>query len=97
MLTRLPPSFYAGRGEGLTRGTRDGRGRVDDGHAGEVVRATGLAAAPVSATLALLELKGIARDAGGMQYARVLEAPAACAPRTGAGAPAPQPTEGETP
>ena len=66
-------------------------------HVDEVVRATGLAAAQVSATLALLELKGLVRDAGGMQYVRVREAPAAYDPRAGAGASAPQPTEGETP
>lgn len=68
---------------------------MDDGHAGEVVRATGLAAAQVSATLALPEPTGLVLDAGGMQCVR--EAPAACGPRAGAGAPAPQPTEGETP
>lgn len=67
-------------------------------HVDEVVRATGLAAASVSATLALLELKGLVRDAGGMQYVRVREAPAVYDTRAGAGAPpAPPPTEGEPP
>ena len=42
-------------------------------HVDEVVRASGLAAAQVSATLALLELKGQVRDLGGMQYVRVRE------------------------
>ncbi len=42
-------------------------------HVDEVVRDTGLAAARVSATLALLELKGQVRDLGGMQYVRVRE------------------------
>ena len=67
-------------------------------HVDEVVRATGLAAARVSATLALLELKGLVRDAGGMQYVRVREAPAVYDTRAEAGAPpAPPPTEGEPP
>lgn len=42
-------------------------------HIDEVARATGLAAATVSGTLALLELKGLVRNVGGMQYARVRE------------------------
>ena len=42
-------------------------------HIDEVVRASGLAAATVSGTLALLELKGLVRDLGGMQYVRVRE------------------------
>ena len=42
-------------------------------HVDEIVRNTGLAAAKVSATLALLELKGLVRDVGGMQYVRVRE------------------------
>ena len=42
-------------------------------HVDEVVRDSGLAAARVSATLALLELKGQVRDLGGMQYVRVRE------------------------
>lgn len=45
-------------------------------HVDEVVRASGLAAATVAATLALLELKGLVRDVGGMQYVRVREEPA---------------------
>jgi len=42
-------------------------------HIDDVVRASGLAAATVSGTLALLELKGLVRDLGGMQYVRVRE------------------------
>ena len=42
-------------------------------HVDEIVRNTGLAAARVSATLALLELKGLVRNVGGMQYVRVRE------------------------
>lgn len=42
-------------------------------HIDEVVRSSGLAAAQVSATLALLELKGLVRNVGGMQYARIRE------------------------
>jgi DNA processing protein len=42
-------------------------------HIDEVVRASGLAASVVSGTLALLELKGLARDVGGMQYVRLRE------------------------
>lgn len=42
-------------------------------HIDEVVRASGLAAATVSGTLAMLELKGLVRDLGGMQYVRVRE------------------------
>lgn len=45
----------------------------DPRHIDEVVRSTGLAAATVSGTLALLELKGLVRNVGGMQYARVRE------------------------
>jgi DNA processing protein len=45
-------------------------------HVDEVARAAGLAAATVSATLAMLELKGLVRDLGGMQYVRVREDPA---------------------
>lgn len=45
-------------------------------HVDEVARSSGLAAATVSATLALLELKGLVRDLGGMQYVRVREEPA---------------------
>ncbi len=42
-------------------------------HVDEIVRESGLAAATVSATLALLELKGLVRNMGGMQYVRVRE------------------------
>ena len=42
-------------------------------HVDEIVRQSGLAAASVSATLALLELKGLVREVGGMQYVRVRE------------------------
>jgi DNA processing protein len=45
----------------------------DPRHIDDVVRSTGLAAATVSGTLALLELKGLVRNVGGMQYARVRE------------------------
>ena len=42
-------------------------------HIDEVVRGSGLAASVVSGTLAMLELKGLARDVGGMQYVRLRE------------------------
>lgn len=42
-------------------------------HVDEVVRQSGLPAATVAATLALLELKGLVRDMGGMQYVRLRE------------------------
>lgn len=42
-------------------------------HVDEIVRASGMPAATVSATLALLELKGLVRDMGGMQYVRIRE------------------------
>jgi len=45
----------------------------DPRHIDEVVRTTGLAAATVSGTLALLELKGLVRNVGGMHYARIRE------------------------
>ncbi len=51
----------------------------DPRHIDEVVRSTGLAAATVSGTLALLELKGLVRNVGGMQYARIREDEAAYA------------------
>lgn len=57
-------------------------------HVDEVLRRSGLAAGTVSATLALLELKGLVREVGGMQYVRVREnAPAygAAGLRRGAG------------
>jgi DNA processing protein len=42
-------------------------------HVYELVRRSGLAAATVSGTLAMLELKGLVRAIGGMQYVRVRE------------------------
>jgi DNA processing protein len=42
-------------------------------HVDLVVRESGLAAATVAGTLALLELKGLVRDVGGMQYVRLRE------------------------
>lgn len=42
-------------------------------HIDEVARRAGLAAAVASGTLALLELKGLVRDVGGHQFARVRE------------------------
>ena len=42
-------------------------------HVDEIVRGSGLAAATVSGTLALLELKGLVREVGGMQYVRLRE------------------------
>ena len=42
-------------------------------HIDAVVRRSGLAAATVSGTLALLEIKGLVRDVGGMQFVRVRE------------------------
>ena len=45
----------------------------DPQHIDAVVRRSGLAAATVSGTLALLELKGLVRDLGGMQFVRVRE------------------------
>jgi DNA processing protein len=44
-------------------------------HVDEVVRGSGLPAATVSATLAMIELKGLARDVGGMQYVALREDP----------------------
>ena len=58
-------------------------------HVDEIVRNTGLAAAKVSATLALLELKGLVRNVSGMQYVRVREPAAAYEPTS-------QPLESET-
>jgi DNA processing protein len=43
-------------------------------HVDEVSRATGLPIATVTSTLALMELKGLVRHAGGMSYARAREA-----------------------
>lgn len=45
-------------------------------HIDDVARRSGLAAAMVSGTLALLELKGLVRDVGGMNFVRVREADA---------------------
>lgn len=42
-------------------------------HVDEVVRQSGLAAKVVSSTLALLELKGLVRNLGGMHYVRIRE------------------------
>ncbi|MGE0227415.1 MAG: DNA-processing protein DprA [Dehalococcoidia bacterium] len=42
-------------------------------HVDEIVRQSGLSTATVTATLALLELKGLVRDMGGMQYVRLRE------------------------
>ncbi len=56
----------------------------DPRHIDEVVRTTGLAAATVSGTLALLELKGLVRNVGGMQYARIREDAASYEPASGA-------------
>jgi DNA processing protein len=49
----------------------------DPSHVDEIVRVSGLAAKEVSATLALLELKGLVREVGSMQYVRVREDDAA--------------------
>jgi len=66
-------------------------------HVDAVVRNTGLAAAQVSATLALLELKGLVRNVGGMQYGRVREETASYEPGIEASATsAPPVTESET-
>lgn len=43
-------------------------------HVDEVGRATGLPIATVSGTLALMELKGLVRHAGGMSYVLAREA-----------------------
>ncbi|MEX1021963.1 MAG: DNA-processing protein DprA [Dehalococcoidia bacterium] len=45
----------------------------DPQHIDDVARRAGLAAAIVSGTLALLELKGLVRDVGGLQFVRVRE------------------------
>jgi len=42
-------------------------------HVDELVKTSGLAASVVSGTLTMLELKGLARDVGGMQYVRLRE------------------------
>ncbi len=56
----------------------------DPRHIDDVARESGLAAATVSATLALLELKGLVREVGAMQYVRVREDTAGYEP-SGAG------------
>jgi DNA processing protein len=54
-------------------------------HVDEIVRESGMTAATVAATLALLELKGLVRDLGGMQYVRLREeAPEYALPEPGA-------------
>jgi len=55
-------------------------------HVDEMVCQSSLAAASVSATLALLELKGLVREMGGMQYGRVREEPAGYAAADSPGA-----------
>lgn len=57
----------------------------DPQHIDAVVRRSGLAAATVSGTLALLELKGLVRDVGGMQFVRVREDEGDYAPSESAG------------
>lgn len=42
-------------------------------HIDEIAQAADLAAGTVSGTLAMLELKGLVRDLGGIQYVRVRE------------------------
>ena len=42
-------------------------------HVDSVARRSGLAPSVASGTLALLELKGLVRDVGGMQFVRVRE------------------------
>ncbi|TAJ20884.1 MAG: DNA-protecting protein DprA [Dehalococcoidia bacterium] len=54
-------------------------------HIDVVVRRSGLAAATVSGTLAMLELKGLVRDVGGMQFVRVREDEGDYAPSESAG------------
>ena len=65
-------------------------------HIDEVVRAAGLTAAEVSATLALLELKGLVRDVGGMHYVRVREQPGRYDASAEAETAPPQPEESES-
>ena len=52
----------------------------DPQHIDGLVRSSGLAAATVSGTLALLELKGLVREVGAMQYVRLREDAAVYAP-----------------
>ena len=49
----------------------------DPRHIDEVTRASGLPPAAVAGTLALMELKGLVREVGGLQYVRLREEPAA--------------------
>jgi DNA processing protein len=46
----------------------------DPAHVDEVGRSSGLPIATVSSTLALMELKGLVRQVGGMKYVRAREA-----------------------
>ena len=64
---RLAPPENAEERKLMEALTRDPR------HVDEIVRVSGLAAKDVSATLALLELKGLVREVGSMQYVRVRE------------------------
>ena len=45
-------------------------------HIDEVCRSSGLPASTVSSTLAMMELKGLVRQVGGMHYIRLKEAAA---------------------
>ena len=45
-------------------------------HIDEIIRATGLEISTVSGVLAMMELKGLVRQVGGMNYIRLKEAPA---------------------
>ena len=47
--------------------------RTEPQHIDVVARRSGLAPSVASGTLALLELKGLVRDVGGMQFVRVRE------------------------
>lgn len=55
----------------------------DPQHVDEVVRRSGLPVSEVASTLALLELKGLVRNMGGMQYVRLREDPALYEPSAG--------------
>jgi len=46
----------------------------DPVHVDEICRATGMPVADVTATLALMELKGLVHGAGGMNYVRARDA-----------------------
>lgn len=62
----------------------------DPRHIDVVVRESGLAASEVSGTLALLELKGVVRNVGGMQYVRVPRKRPPSAARTSTGGAPPE-------